>query len=427
MEIHIVKSGETLSSIAREYGVSLSRLAGENGLRNADDLAVGQALCVRVPTLTHTVRAGDTVYSIARKYGISARTLFQRNFSLAGESRLAVGQEIAISYGEEITRTIAVNAYAYPFINEQLRNETFPYLTYMTPFTYGISSDGGLLPLDDTALLSAAGRYQTASLMHLSTLTEAGSFSNARSSMLLRDVDLQERLIEEILLVMRRSGYYGLDIDFEFVLPAEREAYAAFVRRVRERLHPFGYPVIVALAPKTSAEQKGLLYEAHDYALLGAAADAVFLMTYEWGYTYGPPMAVAPLPQVRDVLRYALSEIPSEKIFLGIPIYGYDWTLPYQKGTSRANSLSPAQAVLLAVRERAEIVYDETAQAPYFNYTDRRGSVHTVWFEDARSVRSKLSLAEEYDLAGIGIWNLLREFPQMWSVLSSTFQIETVL
>ncbi len=427
MEIHIVRSGETLDSIAQRYGVSLSRLAGENGLRENASLAVGQALCVRVPTLTHAVREGDTVYSIARQYGISARALYQRNFALQGESRLVVGQELAISYGDEPTRTIGVNGYAYPFLSEQLRNSTFPYLTYMTPFTYGISSVGNLLPFDDTQLLASAGRYGTASLMHLSTLTEAGNFSNARSSMLLRDVDLQERLIEEILEVMRRSGYYGLDIDFEFVLPAEREAYAAFVRRVRERLHPFGYPVIVALAPKTSADQPGLLYEAHDYALLGEAADAVFLMTYEWGYTYGPPMAVAPLPQVRNVVRYALSEIPSEKIFLGIPIYGYDWTLPYRQGTSKADSLSPVRAVEIAVRERADIVYDETAQAPYFNYTDRQNLVHTVWFEDARSIQSKLRLVEEYDLAGIGIWNLLRDFPQMWSVLDSTFRIETVL
>ena len=127
---------------------------------------------------------------------------------------------------------------------------------------------------------------------------------------------------------------------------------------------PLGCPVIVALAPKTSAAQRGLLYEAHDYALLGAAANAVFLMTYEWGYAYGPPMAVAPLGQVRAVLDYALTAVAPEKIFMGIPLYGYDWPLPFVSGETRAESLSPVQAVERALRHDIAIQYDAAAQAP---------------------------------------------------------------
>ena len=86
-----------------------------------------------------------------------------------------------------------------------------------------------------------------------------------------------------------------------------------------------GYTVMVALAPKTSAGQPGLLYEAHDYAALGAAADDVLLMTYEWGYALSEPMAVAPIDKVEQVVRFAVSQIPPDKIFLGMPNYGYDW------------------------------------------------------------------------------------------------------
>ena len=154
-------------------------------------------------------------------------------------------------------------------------------------------------------------------------------------------------------------------MDFEYVLPEQREAYAAFITRLREALNPLGCPVIVALAPKTSAAQRGLLYEAHDYALLGAATNAVFLMTYEWGYAYGPPMAVAPLGQVRAVLDYALTAVaPEKKIFMGIPLYGYDWPLPFVSGETRAESLSPVQAVERALRHGIAIQYDAAAQAP---------------------------------------------------------------
>jgi len=181
-------------------------------------------------------------------------------------------------------------------------------------------------------------------------------------------------------------------------------------------------PVTVALAPKTSADQPGALYEGHDYRALSDAADFVLLMTYEWGYTYGPPMAVAPLPNVREVVEYALREMPAEKIYLGIPNYGYDWTLPYRRG-SKARSISNQEAVALAARYRIAIQYDELAQSPTFRYVDEEGLEHEVWFENARSIAAKLALVKEYGLYGTGYWNLNRPFPQNWPLLDSLFHI----
>ena len=146
-------------------------------------------------------------------------------------------------------------------------------------------------------------------------------------------------------------------------------------------------------------------------------------MTYEWGYTYGPPLAVAPINKVREVLDYAVTRIEPSKIFLGIPTYGYDWTLPYVKGESRAPSISSVTAVELASKYNAVINYDETAQSPWFNYTDTQGRIHEVWFEDARSIKAKLELVEEYGFAGVGYWDLMRPFPQNWLVLNNLYEI----
>ena len=145
--------------------------------------------------------------------------------------------------------------------------------------------------------------------------------------------------------------------------------------------------------------------------------------SYEWGYTYGPPMAVAPLPNVRSVLDYAVTEIPPHKIFLGIPNYGYDWPLPFVQGQTKADSISNQHAIELAVQYGAEILYDETAQSPNFLYTDNAGTVHQVWFEDARSLRAKLSLIAEYGFRGAGFWNLMRPFSQTWLTLSSLYDV----
>nr|WP_325258498.1 glycosyl hydrolase family 18 protein [uncultured Oscillibacter sp.] len=146
--------------------------------------------------------------------------------------------------------------------------------------------------------------------------------------------------------------------------------------------------------------------------------------SYEWGYTYGPPMAVAPLPNVRAVLDYAITEIPAEKIFLGVPNYGYDWPLPFVQGTTKAQSISNQRAIELAVQYGVAIEYDETAQSPFFHYTDAAGGVHEVWFEDARSMDAKLRLVAEYGFRGAGFWNLMRPFSQTWLVLDALYDIE---
>ena len=145
--------------------------------------------------------------------------------------------------------------------------------------------------------------------------------------------------------------------------------------------------------------------------------------TYEWGYTYSAPMAVAPLPNVRRVVEYALTEIPARKIWLGIPNYGYSWPLPTDPGVTRATSISNQYAVELARKYGAEIQYDEKAQSPWFRYRDEDGGQHEVWFEDARSIRAKLGLIREYDLNGAGYWNLDRPFPQNWPVLNGEFVV----
>ena len=149
--------------------------------------------------------------------------------------------------------------------------------------------------------------------------------------------------------------------------------------------------------------------------------------SYEWGYVYGEPQAIAPLPQVRAVLDYALSVTAGENIFLGAPLYAYDWPLPYEKGRTRAETFSSQAAVARARLVGAEIEFDETARSPYYHYFDKMRREHVVWFEDARSIEAKLRLADEYHLQGVGYWNLTRPFPQNWAVLASLFDIETLL
>lgn len=423
MEIHIVQSGETLYGIAGRYGADPELLRELNGLEGDAALAVGQTLVIRHVETFHIVQPGQTLDAIARQYGIPLRQLYRNNYHLGGNPTVQPGQSLVIAYRDRPASATRTNGYAYPFIPRDLLSAELPYMSYLTPFTYGITAEGGLLPLADEVLLNEARRLGTVPLMHLSTLTETDNFSSERAVQVLTTPALQETIITQILDTISAKGYRGLDVDFEYIPAAQRENYAAFIRTLREQLAPMGLPVIVALAPKTYARQPGLLYEAHDYALLGAAADFVLLMTYEWGYTAGPPMAVAPLPNVRQVLDYAVTEIPREKIYLGIPNYGYDWPLPFVQGTTRARSISNQEAVEIALRYGADIQYDQTAQSPWFTYTAPDGAAHEVWFEDARSMSAKLRLIDEYGLFGAGYWNLMRPYPQGWAVLNALYEV----
>ena len=427
MIIHVVQRGESLYSIAQQYGVSFSQVLNDNQVTDPSRLVVGQTLIIRFPMQVHTVRTGQTLQSISAQYGLSVRQLQRNNPILGGGTTIYPGQTLVISYRQQTEGTLSVNGYAYPFIDRSLLQSTLPFLTYLTPFTYGITEDGGLVDLNDAELIGAASSGGVASLMHLSTLTEEGGFSNELASLVLNNSDVQNRLIDNVVYTIQEKGYRGLDVDFEFVFARDAGPYAAFIRNLAQALNPLGYPVIVALAPKTSSTQRGLLYEGHDYAALGAAANEVLLMTYEWGYAYSPPMAVAPLPNVRSVVEYALTEIPREKIWLGIPNYGYDWPLPYVQGQTRATSISNRYAVQLALRYNAEIQFDESAQTPWFQYQDEQGIQHEVWFEDARSIRAKLALIPEYGLRGAGYWNLMRPFPQNWTLLSSLYNIRDAI
>lgn len=286
MVIHVVAPGDTIYSIAAQYGVSVFKLIQYNQLKNPDQLVVGQTIVILFPNQTHVVVPGDTLFSIARQYNVSVNTLYRNNPEVATNPTLINGQVLVISFTQQKVDTVEINAYAYPFIDKTLLRQTVFYLTYLVPFSYGFTPEGNLVPLDDEELLRIAGQYRISSLMHLSTLTLGGGFSNELSTALFANPTAQTTLIENILTTLQTKGYAGIDVDFEYVRADEANAYAAFITKLRERLNPEGYLVTVALAPKTFATQKGLLYEGHNYALLGEAADAVLLMTYEWGYTY---------------------------------------------------------------------------------------------------------------------------------------------
>lgn len=430
MTIHTVRNGDSIYSIAREYGVPPSRIITDNLLENPSRLVVGQDLVILYPTVTHTVRGGDTLAAIAAMHGISLLDLYRNNPILEGEPEVYPGQVLNIAYETPPLGEISLNGYAYTFIDKDILRQTLPYLTYLSIFSYGVRPDGTLVPPagdDEDDLIELAWEYRAVPLLVLTSVTENGTFSSERAAQILGDAALRGTLIQNLVDTVREKRYGGVDVDFEYVPTDVADEYALFVTELNAAL-PENIPVFIALSPKYRADQPGLLYEGINYRALGNAADYALLMTYEWGYTYGPAMPVAPIGEVRRVIDYAVTEIPREKLFVGIPNYGYDWALPYVRGESRAESLGNVEAVERALERNAAIQYDETAQAPFYHYFDRPQTYadaveHVVWFENARSVEAKLRLVREYGMTGAGVWNIMRFFPALWMVANQLYTI----
>lgn len=423
MEVYVVKSGDTVHQIARRYFTPADDIIFANQLQNPDVLSVGQALVIPSRETRRAVGQGDTLYSMARRYGVSLQRLMAANPQIANPNRIYPGQTVVIPASGQ-TREIVVNGYVTDAADSTL-SATLPYLTFLSPFSYRSDLSGNLTPTFSVNTALSAGQ-RTANLLTLTNIQEAGGFSSQIAHAILTDQAVQETFLGNVEELLRQGGWYGVNVDFEYIYQFDRESYNQFLRRLTQRMHRLGRIVVTALAPKLSEDQQGLLYSAHDYAAHGQTVDYVVLMTYEWGYTYGPAMAVAPASQVRRVLDYATQAIPAGRILMGIPNYGYDWTLPFAQGTA-AHSLTNVEAVTLAGQVEAAIQYDQAAQSPFFRYYDGDGRQHEVWFEDARSLHAKYALVNEYGLAGVSFWNLNNLFRTNFLTLESMFTVEKVL
>lgn len=238
----------------------------------------------------YIVKQGDSVDSIASSYGIAASTIIFEN-QLIPPYSLAIGQALLLNVGATITEkpVIYTNGYAYPYISPWVLAQTLPYLSELSIFSYGFDSTGNLIPPTPAEdwMIQAAIEYGVLPILTLTPLGPDGMFNNTLITSIVQNQQYKDNLISQVIHTVEIKGYSGVDVDFEYILESDKDAFTAFVADMADALHAIGQQISVALAPKTSADQPGLLYAGKDYGALGKIADHVLLMTYEWGYKYG--------------------------------------------------------------------------------------------------------------------------------------------
>ncbi len=456
---YIVQRGDTLAAIARRFGVTAEAIARLNNITNPNLIFAGQELLIPAiappgtdgpATVSYVFRAGDTLYTIGLRFGTPWQAIAAAN-NIQAPWTITPGQVLRIPVPTSTSSVAAPQGVASPpvppapaaegppqaypaIVNAWLPVVGPPFaqgeesddaraiaaaasaLTYVSIFRYSFRDDGSLVVPPDETALAAARRYRVAPLLTLANLDAREQFSSVLAHNVLTSEGAESRLVAGLLGTMAAKGYAGINVDLEYVSPGDREEYNSFLRRLAAELRPRGLLLTTDVPVKYSADQPGTLYEAIDYPVHGEVADLVMVMTYEWGWAGGPPMAIAPLNEVRRALDYAVSAVPRQKILMGMPNYARDWRVPYQAGTT-ARTFTVQAAVRLAIDQGVPIEYDPVAESPHFAYTDATGQAHIVWFEDARSIAAKLHTMKDFGLRGVAIWEAAAEFPQLWPLL----------
>lgn len=293
----------------------------------------------------------------------------------------------------------------------------------VSPWVYGLDAGGDIVnqypASQDAAITGDIGRLRAAGLRIVPTLANvvAGDFAYQPIGSILHNSARTARHVAAIVDLVVRNHYTGIDIDYEDLHAGDRHAFTAFLRQLATALHAHHKILSAALFAKTTDAGVDPRNVAQDYAAIGAVADQVRLMGYDYHWASSPPGPIAPLTWIKPVLAYARSQIAARKIVLGVPMYGYDWA------GGHGTAVTWLQAFRLANQYHARPRFDKRAQAPWFTYTDGAGRAHTVWFENTASVTAKLDIARGSGIAGVYLWLYGYEDTGVWPALRRAFPI----
>ena len=274
----------------------------------------------------------------------------------------------------------------------------------VSPWMYGLGGDGQIVldsGVDQPLMTQYLGQLRDQGLPIVPTLANIdpqGTWSYQLAAGILHNPAHIHQHVAAIVALVQREKYAGIDIDYEELHAADRGVFTEFLGQLAAALHAKGKILSVALFAKTTNTGYAPRNVAQDYAAIGRVADQVRLMGYDYHWNTSPPGPVAPIGWIRDVLRYAKTQIPAAKIILGVPLYGYDWSDGY------GSSVTWLRALRLSRQYHVTPTYDTAAQAPWFSYTDSSGHMHTVWFENAESSKAKFGAAQGAGIGGVYLW-----------------------
>jgi spore germination protein len=420
MAVHVVKSGESIWSIAQNYQVPISSIITTNQLNQYGSIMPGLALFIpdaSLPVRSRIISAGDTINQLAKEFQTTINSILAANPGI-NPYQLKIGQKLSIP--SPLKLTMETLGFIVPYSPESFLpvfNQIAGNLTYLSIVSYSLTNEGYVyILLDDSEIISASRRLNVIPLLMIRNFAN-DEFSPELIGQVLENPIYRQNLINSLINFIYQKGYGGVSIDFEFIPPARRLDFSLFLSELKRALGPLILHVNVHA--KTEDIPANRIIGAYDYEAIGRAADIVAVMTIDYGYPTGPPNPVSPIWWMEQVIRYSTSLINSKKLQIALPLYGYDWRI--SDNNTSAHSLLGAQN--LSISTGSIIYYNLIAATPTFTYWNGPDE-HIVWFDDIRSFQEKYKLIDQYDLLGTTYWQLSLSFPQNWAYMNQTFQIK---
>jgi len=265
--------------------------------------------------------------------------------------------------------------------------------------------------------------------------------------------DIRDHHIREILSEVETYGYDGIDIDYEGMTCNKKEKFEEFIVLLSKELKARKKILSVAVHPKTPASStknvkcngltKNIVQDfsenwrgpmTHDYAFLAKYADRVKIMAYELHprkYRNPGPGPQAPNVWLKSIIEYAKERVPSSKLYMAIPTYGYDWALNcnvrakavYWDTASKIisgnhNFYQPTNISKIFLEHKNSKTWKNLSKFMYIHenktYEDpslwyhSEGCDRVAFFMNKKAFEEKMNLLRKYDLAGFSFWQLLR-------------------
>ncbi|AZN42582.1 S-layer homology domain-containing protein [Paenibacillus albus] len=285
----------------------------------------------------------------------------------------------------------------------------------LSPLWYYLSKSGAVEDHMDASLLT----WSHAQGKSVWAMVGNHSDQDATHTMLVSSAQRQA-FAHQLALRVRTNGLDGLNIDFENMLPEDRDSFTAFIKALHDELKTIPAVLSVNVSPDSGTDWTDVF----DYAALAKQSDYILLMGYDehWG---GAPEAgsVSSLPWVRKGLETLLTQAPANKVILALPLYTRTWGMN-ANGTLISHDISLVQQNQLILSKHVVLQWDEQLNQYFGGYYDLTVP-NRIWLEDGRSLSQKISLGEMHGVAGYGYWYMGGESNDVWTCVRNAVRFSS--
>lgn len=346
---------------------------------------------------------------------------------------------LALSATPTFAASFEVSAWV-PYWHEgpatQRTQEKLDHLTEINPFSYTVESDGTLkdnVGMEEKAWQELFQEARKRKVRVIPTIMWADGDAIHR---ILSNPESRVKLEDDILALVTEHNFDGIDIDFEHKLYETRDYYSTFLKGLQMRF-PKKWVMCTIESRTPLASQYDYPYPVgagmyvNDYVAINRYCDRVRIMAYDQSTIDiklnaaaggAPYVPVADVRWVEKTLQEALKVIPKHKLHIGVPTYGYEYTLtPKTNGGyvyERVRAFNPPAAFELIIKYFPTVMRNSAGELSFVYTPEGSTKQHIVWWSDARAIEDKVKLAKRYGVRGISIFKIDgQEDSALWDIL----------